>query len=161
MGLAGAGDGRAWDLVFKRLQLLLRRPSRVMVASEVVAVAYLVQHNRGDRERLGVLVEALRSSWDRMNGEEARWFTEFWPEVLPGGPLTTDVPWPDGKRVRHWVRDLLFYPVPIPVMSAGAAEAATDKEVPCVVGTTPTSDDRYRRPGGIPTARRPGGTATR
>ncbi len=115
IGLAGAGDGRAWDIVFKRLQLLLRRPSRVIGASEVVmAVAYLVQHQRDDLERLHALVEALRSSWDRMSDEEIRWFAEFWPEALPDGPLTGDVPWPDPNQVRDWVRALLFTPIPIP-----------------------------------------------
>ncbi len=79
-----------------------------------MAVAYLVQHHRDDRERLGDLVEALRSSWDRMSGEEIHWFTEFWPGVLPEGPPTTDVPWPDPNHIRDWVRNLLFYPIPIP-----------------------------------------------
>ncbi len=115
IGLAGAGDGRAWNQVFKRLQLLLRRPSRTIGASEVqMAVAYLVQHQSDDRERLRLLVEALRSSWYRMSGGEIRWFTELWPEALPEGPPTTDVPWPDPNHIREWVRNLLLYRIPIP-----------------------------------------------
>jgi len=109
IGLAGAGDGRAWDLVFGRLKVLLRRPSRVLGKSEtLMAVCYLVQHLNDDADRLPMLVETLRKKWDRMNEEEIAWFAEFWPDAFPDRPLSVGVSTPDRAMVRQWARDPLF-----------------------------------------------------
>lgn len=63
IGLAGAGDGRAWDLVLERLRVLLHRPSRTLPSEALMAVAYLVQHGMDDQDRLTTLVDILRRSW--------------------------------------------------------------------------------------------------
>jgi hypothetical protein len=66
IGLAGAGDGRAWDRVLGRLQVLLCRPRRVLGKSEaLMAVAYRVQHLGEDADRLPRLIETLRKERDR------------------------------------------------------------------------------------------------
>ena len=114
IGLAGAGDGRAWDLVLKRLHVLLRRPSRPIPSEVLMAVAYLVQHGMDDQDRLKALVDSLRTNWDRMNEDEVKWFSEFWPDVSPDGPPSSRVSTPDPKRVREWARDPLFRPRQVP-----------------------------------------------
>ncbi len=113
VGLAGAGDGRAWDQVLKRLKVLLRRPTRASYQSDVLmAVAYLVQHTTDDQRRRAALVDTLRHRWNRMNEEELKWFSEFWPDASPDGSPSADVSTPDPTRVREWARDPLFRPLP-------------------------------------------------
>jgi hypothetical protein len=112
IGLAGAGDGRAWSQVFERLGLLLGRESRQLGQSAVlVAVAYLVQHLDGDGGHRGVLVDLLRKRWHRMNDEELVWFSDFWPDAGPQGPPPALVAIPEPDRVRAWVRHPLFDPL--------------------------------------------------
>ncbi len=115
IGLAGAGDGRAWDHVRARLGVLLGRPSRTHGQTEVLmAVAYLLQHSTEQPGRLTLLVDTLRKKWGRMNNEELAWFAELWPDVFPGGPPSAHVTRPDPNRVRAWARDPLFGPIPMP-----------------------------------------------
>ena len=106
----------ATALVFDRLRVLLRRPSRVLGKTEVLmAVAYLVQHcTKEDSDRLKLLVDNVRKSWDRMNNDEIEWFSEFWPEARPDGPPAAEVSRPNPKDIRQWARDPLFWPVSNP-----------------------------------------------
>jgi hypothetical protein len=127
IGLAGAGDGRAWDPAFDRLRVLLRRPSlyreeravpRSFMATAVVwNVAYLAQHLEADEDRPQRLVGQLWRRWHQMNNEEYAWLDEFWPDVSserpwpalsPDSPLPASIGLPDPRRIRAWARDPLF-----------------------------------------------------
>ena len=122
IGLAAAGDVRAWDDVFDHLPAVLRRKRRVDDQSnESMALAYLAQHV-SDSERLRRLVHFIREHWVRIN--EAEWFSRFWPEASPNGPPIDEVPVPDAARINAWVRDPLFRPLGPPLGFGGAAHPA-------------------------------------
>lgn len=121
LGLAGAGDDRAWDAAFIRLKQLLRRPGPppslrpqfLSVQSPVAAaICYLGRHvdGRGGSRTIR-LVRELREHWDHIGSGEQSWLAETWPAFAPGGPDEADIPEPDGQRLQQWIRDPLFKPV--------------------------------------------------
>lgn len=113
LGLAGAGDDRAWDAVVKRLHQLVRRPSRSEVpSSRLVAVCYLARHAYGaGTQRTIRLVDEVRSAWDQLDPElERPWFDEYWPSARPDGPPAHHVVPPDPQVLLDWVRHPLFDP---------------------------------------------------
>jgi hypothetical protein len=113
IGLAGAGDGTAWDEVFARLPALLKRSRRASGQSEVeMALAYLAQHL--DQQRQAQLVLFVRKRWLAIN--EADWFREHWPDARPAGPPTDAVRGPDPAAVRAWAQSPLFRSRGIPTV---------------------------------------------
>jgi hypothetical protein len=117
IGLAGAGDDRAWTEVADRLGLLVRRSSRTLGQSEVLmAVAYLARHVGDDVQRRRKLIDLVRVHWSKRRADEQRWFNEFWPDAAPGGPPADAVPSPDADAIQAWARDPLFEPLPPPLV---------------------------------------------
>lgn len=120
LGLAGAGDDRAWDDAFGRLQQLLRRsgppPSlnpRFLSAQSPVAVAicYLGRHLDGPGgDRTVRLVRELRERWEQVGSGERQWLAQEWPACAPG-PDESGVPTPDSLRLQQWIRNPLFKPI--------------------------------------------------
>jgi hypothetical protein len=121
LGLAGAGDDRAWEAAFNRLKQLLRRPGSppslksqfLSVQSPVAAaICYLGRHLDGQGgSRTIRLVQELRGHWAQVGSGEQGWLAEVWPTCAPGGPDGADVPEPDGQRLQQWIRDPLFRPL--------------------------------------------------
>jgi hypothetical protein len=107
-GLAGAGDGTAWEQVFAHVRTVARRESWTSGedSATVCAVAYLGQFL--DRERTGRLVAVVRNSWFLREPDEGRWFSRFWPDVIPGGPPAPAVTAPVPGELRAWVRHPLL-----------------------------------------------------
>jgi len=114
IGLAGAGDDRAWSQVADRLRTLVRRGSKTeWRASEVLtAFAYCARHLGDDRERRRELVDLVRNHWSRRSVDERHWFGEYWPQAAPGGPTAESVRPPDADAIQSWARDPLFDPLP-------------------------------------------------
>ncbi|MCG8916057.1 hypothetical protein L6E12_09670 [Actinokineospora sp. PR83] len=112
-GLAGAGDGRAWEEVFTRLRHLLGRSARrhgdVHSSPVAAAICYLGGHLDGDR--CARLVRRLRQRWDRLDADERDWLTGVWPGVGPDGPAVDGVVPPDPAALRAWIRHPLFEPI--------------------------------------------------
>jgi hypothetical protein len=121
LGLAGAGDDRAWDQAFARLRKILRRPGpapgfsleHLSLQSPIaVAVCYLGRHVDGTAgERSVRLVRELRERWDHLGRAEQEWLAGMWPACAPGGPQVAEVRPPDGAGLESWIRDPLFRPV--------------------------------------------------
>ena len=112
VGLAGAGDDRAWEQVLDYLRPVLRRKRRATGKSEVaIAIAYLAQHV-ADPHRRALLVHFIRTHWAAI--DESDWFDHLWPEARPGGPPAADVPAPNAGAIRAWARDPLFRPRGLP-----------------------------------------------
>lgn len=112
-GLAGAGDGRAWEEVFARLRQLLgqaaSRSADLKSAPVAAAICYLGRHL--DTDRGARLVAELRRRWTRLDAAEQDWLTGLWPEVAPGGPAEDGVPPPDPAVLQDWIRHPLFQPI--------------------------------------------------
>jgi hypothetical protein len=114
IGLAGAGDDRAWDDVFALLPALLRRTHRARDPSEVeTALGYLAQHV-DDAERRHRLVAYIRAHWSTIG--EDQWFSRFWPPAGPTGPPIEEVGPPSAAPIRAWARDPLFKPLGPPLV---------------------------------------------
>jgi len=114
IGLAGAGDDRAWDQVLSYLRAVLRRAQRSAVQSEAaMAVAYLARHG-ADPERHTQLVDFIRDHWAAIDEEE--WFARLWPAIAPGGPPRDLVPAPDAAAFQEWARHPLFQPLGPPTV---------------------------------------------
>ncbi|MET7981715.1 MULTISPECIES: hypothetical protein [unclassified Streptomyces] len=121
LGLAGAGDARAWDQAFVRLRQILRRSGsppglhaqHLSVQSQAVsAICYLGRHLDGaGGERTVRLVGEVRGRWDRLATAEQAWLTQMWPQCVPDGPPAGEAPPPLGRRLESWIRDPLFGPV--------------------------------------------------
>ncbi|MFF4055507.1 hypothetical protein ACFYZ8_06025 [Streptomyces sp. NPDC001668] len=121
VGLAGAGDDRAWDQVFVRLRQILRRSGpptglrlqHLSVQSQVAsAICYLGRHLDGaGGDRSVRLVGEVREHWDRLGTPEQVWLIEMWPGCVPDGPPAGEVLPPEGRRLESWIRDPLFGPV--------------------------------------------------
>jgi hypothetical protein len=112
IGLAGAGDDRAWAPVLEYLRAVLRRKRRAQGQSEVsMAVAYLAQH-ASDPSRRSELVAFIRRHWDAI--DEVEWFARLWPAAAPYGPNLEAVPAPDSAALRTWARSPLFTPLGVP-----------------------------------------------
>jgi len=109
IGLAGAGDDRAWGDVFSLLPSIIRPVQRSRPSAVATALAYLACHVE-PAERRHDLVALVRKDWGSI--AEDAWFAEYWPEVRPGGPPPHLVPPPDVARIRGWAR-ALFRPVKI------------------------------------------------
>ena len=109
IGLAGAGDDRAWSQVADRLRTLLQRGSKTFEPSEVLmAVAYLARHIGANMERRRELIDLVRTRWSTLRVDERLWFDRYWPEALPGGPAAETVRPPDRDAIQAWARDPLF-----------------------------------------------------
>jgi hypothetical protein len=112
VGLAGAGDGGAWDEVFDHLRKVLRRKRRTGGQSDVdYALCYLSRHVF-DASRRADLVTFIRRNWDAIDEDE--WFARLWPDAAPGGPSPDVVPVPDAEAIRAWARRSLFEPLGVP-----------------------------------------------
>jgi hypothetical protein len=113
IGLAGAGDDRAWNQVADRLRTLVRRASKTeWPASEVLmAFAYLARHLGANTERRRELVNLVRKNWSTRRVDEQHWFDRYWPDAAPGGPSAENVGPPDADAIQAWARDPLFGPV--------------------------------------------------
>lgn len=112
IGLAGAGDDRAWEQVLDYLRSVLRRKRRASGKSEVsIAVAYLAQYV-ADSHRRALLVGFIRKHWAAINEDD--WFARHWPDARPDGPVVAAVPAPDHDAIRAWARDPLFRPRGLP-----------------------------------------------
>jgi hypothetical protein len=111
IGLAGAGDGDAWDDVEGLLRHRLTKPRRDRSLGRdpvLMAVAYLGQHVGTDADRLrrlAVLVEALLAQGD---SRQRAWFSTYWPSALD--PVGAAVSPPDAATLRAWARSPLFEP---------------------------------------------------
>jgi hypothetical protein len=112
LGLAGAGDDRAWESAFARLRQQLRRragapspyPQGAMPGQSPVAttICYLAQHLAvGDRRER--LLREVRGQWGRLADTERAWLTEMWPDCAPEGPDEAAVLRPDADRLRRWI----------------------------------------------------------
>lgn len=120
LGLAGAGDDRAWEEAFGRLKQLLRRsgpppslsPRFLSVQSPVAAaICYLGRHLDGPGGNRTVrLVRELRSRWEQIGSGEKQWLAQVWPGCAPG-PDESEIPAPDGPRLQQWIRDPLLKPI--------------------------------------------------
>ena len=112
IGLAGAGDDRAWGQVLGYLRSVLRRKRRAPGRSHVAyALAYLARHV-SDRSRRSELVAYVRGHWDAV--DEAEWFARLWPEAAPDGPQLDAVQAPSGEAIQAWARESLFRPMGVP-----------------------------------------------
>lgn len=108
IGLAGAGDDRAWDLVAERLDKIARKGSRSIPSEVLMAVGYLAQHVGDDSRRRVALVGIVRRDWSCRSEDEQRWFEDYWPETEPNGPPADRVPTPNAEAIRAWVRSQMF-----------------------------------------------------
>jgi hypothetical protein len=121
MGLAGAGDDRAWEQVFTRLKQLLRQPGPPprfsleylsLQSPAATAICYLGRHLDGaGGDRSVRLVRELRGCWERLGSAEQEWLNQIWPGSAPSGPHESEVEPPDKERMERWIRDPLFGPV--------------------------------------------------
>jgi hypothetical protein len=106
VGLAGAGDDRAWEPAFARLVGWLRQASTN--APYDWTLCYLAQCVASGGPRSVELVETVRHGWTKL-GLGAGWIAAQWPAAAPSGPGAGDVPAPDGHLLRMWARnDSLF-----------------------------------------------------
>ena len=106
IGLAGAGDDRAWEQVLRYLRSVLRRKRRAHGRSQVAyALAYLARH-ASDRPRRSELVAFVRGRWDAI--DEAEWFALLWPDAAPDGPHLKAVQAPSGEAIQAWARESPF-----------------------------------------------------
>jgi hypothetical protein len=113
IGLACAGDDRAWDVVFSLLNDLLGSarggefgppPQALSVNSlPAIAVCYLARHlsPAGD-ERQASLVRLIRARWAAFNRTEREWLVEQWPSVAPEGPDPDQIAAPDPDALASW-----------------------------------------------------------
>lgn len=118
MGLAGAGDDRAWEPAFAFLNQRLRARTRAprltleflaWQSDPVHAVCYLGRHTQSGERRVR-LVHKLRENWDRLSSGEQTWLSDIWPGCGPEGPAESDVPAPDADQLELWIRNALFVP---------------------------------------------------
>ena len=113
IGLAGAGDDRAFEQVLQHLRnVLRRRGSGRSPGVTAYALAYLARH-ASEGARRSELVAFVRKHWDAI--DHADWFAELWPEAAPGGPAPDAVRAPQQEAIRAWVHDGLFRPLPPPL----------------------------------------------
>ena len=112
-GLAGAGDGRAFEQVLTHVRSVLRRKRQGASQTQVVAsaLAYLARHV-SDQVRRSELVAFVRKHWDAI--DQAEWFAELWPDAAPGGPDLDEVRAPSDEAIQEWVRRGLFRPLGVP-----------------------------------------------
>jgi len=111
IGLAGAGDDSAWELVAARLDKVGRKDSHSFPSEVLMAVAYLGQHVRVDARRRTVLVRLVRRHWFVRDDEERDWVDEYWPDAAPYGPAAEQVMAPNEDALRTWARTDLFQPL--------------------------------------------------
>lgn len=110
LGLAAYGDERAWELAFSRLIMLMRRPPKVdsIPPDKVVAVCYL-GINASDSTRVLRLGQAIRKYWQRLSFEIQTHIKFLWPEVCDFELDITEIPPPNGHRMRKWVLEQLLF----------------------------------------------------
>jgi hypothetical protein len=122
IGLAGAGDDRAWSEVREYLSRLIKRRTDWSGCDGdlLTPVAYLGRHldGRGGARTVD-LTSIVRGYFDRVaeasDGHtvpcERPWFELYWPDVLCNGPELKLAEPPDPEAVRQWVRHPLFEPI--------------------------------------------------
>ena len=97
VGLAAVGDDRAWPEVHTILRRELDRPRPTVQPQRLIpelkqfkvlkTMTYLVRHlATSPGERTLLLVDSLRSRFDRLYLLEQDWLSTRWPGIAPGGP---------------------------------------------------------------------------
>ncbi len=111
IGLAGAGDDRAWDDVFDRLRRVLEHPSHTLWSpSDVLwCVLYLGQYCADAPDRMMLLVGKLRRSWNLLSPSDVSQLQRLWPGLEPTGDSMPQTPEP--AALRAYARDLMFKPL--------------------------------------------------
>jgi hypothetical protein len=114
LGLAGAGDDRAWEEVLLMLQSLVGQPSggeRAPYSDRMACVLHLGQHCEEHPDRLVRLVTVLRSSWGSLSPQDRAQLKVVWPGLeSEGGDLPAP---PDEQLLRAFAREPLFRPLPL------------------------------------------------
>lgn len=111
IGLAGAGDGDAWDDVEALLRhRLAKRPRDRSLGRDpsLMAIAYLGQHVGTDANRLRRLVALVRALLAEGDARQRSWFSMCWPSALDPGDAAVSPP--DANVLRAWARSPLFTP---------------------------------------------------
>ena len=109
--LAGAGDDRAWDQAFKRLEQIVGRSaaSSIDPSEATVAIAYLARHVLATGSARSItLITWIRAHWDVLTSGERRWLETHWPACAPNGGDALSVAPPDAEVIRQSVRGPLF-----------------------------------------------------
>jgi hypothetical protein len=109
IGLACVGDGRAVDVVARKLPALFKRADHEHQPTSLYAIAYLGQ--QADIDQRQALAAQIRSRWDRLTIPERDWLQTLWPEITPSGIDGSLAPVSDGLLLREWARSEAFRPV--------------------------------------------------
>jgi hypothetical protein len=111
IGLAGAGDDRAWDDVFDRLRRVLQHPPRIpwSPSDALWCVIYLGQYCADPPGKMELLVGVLRRSWNVLSPTDVSQLQKLWPGVEPTGDTMPQAP--DATALRAYARDLMFKPL--------------------------------------------------
>jgi hypothetical protein len=116
LGLAAVGDERARDVVFKRLEAILRSRQRHIepiehvqeVTPVVLAAVYLLRH-AGDKAQVERLSALLRRRRERLSERERQWFVRYWPSLDPDAAPSPDLTAPEPDTLQRWLlADPLF-----------------------------------------------------
>jgi hypothetical protein len=108
--LTCAGDDRAWEQVFARLQRHLRRSTRQVLSSPthptevLMGICYLACHlGQAGSPRNIQLLGLIRGRWENLNRDELSWLEQYWPGSGPRGPALQAVDPPNAEVVRGWL----------------------------------------------------------